>query len=438
MSGNSEQNKYIIVSFCNSSKSAGNTTDLSVTNIRLWKSDVISDGLPSYWEDLLKTKSSDVLAKKQEIGWNNLHFIVFSDYHWEYNAHDLGKIIRKLMDYDGCKMVVNNGDLVTIQDANLNDDGVPDIAKLDSLLRLREAQEDLKEIKGNLFNVVGNHDWMNYYKTTASDYTHPERFTGDDLISSLHDENRILLAGMSDAGSYYVEDVNKKVRYIFFGVGYNTAYTTNELGWFFDTLDTTPDGFSVLVFMHALITYNVTPQDRPYYNDDASPVFNPQGTFAAGDRFSRIIKALDAFKQNADVSLGTDWAPSQEYIKTYTWSNYNRKLIGVICGHTHYDVRTYVKMDAGTIVYSDDKDSYNFPIVCITGDLYQNIYGYVSERDRRPISKNEYNNSVKIERGDTAQCTVREHAFDDVVVDLDSNKMFFYRIGAGEDVTVVF
>lgn len=206
--------------------------------------------IPTYYMDHLTGKISDIkteLAKHSD----PVCFFLFTDYHNLYkdqsegNAHGTGDLIRYTGSKVGCNDAVFCGDLLSYENTEA--------------LMNSSIEAFLDEISGmnRLMIVKGNHDLNPYGSPNMTDEGYISR------VMSVMDGNYGI--SITDKTYYFRDDTKRKVRYIVLdsretsidysyssGDDAEKAFATAEMQWFGETLQSTPEGYTVIVFSHVM------------------------------------------------------------------------------------------------------------------------------------------------------------------------------------------
>lgn len=202
--------------------------------------------LPSYYEEYLDGKVSEIVSSKEQMEECEAFFWI-TDIHWEQdlNARKSSAMVRYLSNKIGIDKILNGGDT-----------GNSSVICSNAIDRLREA------IGSNrVYSVNGNHE-MN----DASRYERPFERVRRTLRGHCSD----IVYGDKNKSYFYFENVASKVRYIglstyglFIDNHYEDAYTEEQLQWFTQTALNVPEEWTIVIFTHAL--YAVSSQTNQIY-----------------------------------------------------------------------------------------------------------------------------------------------------------------------------
>ncbi len=207
-----------------------------INDILLYESEDFKYQEKPYFADEID-KTVDTI--KEKITKKSLVLAVLSDSHytingtWEDTAHNI-KSVNQRVGFDG---IVHLGDLT--------DGMVPAKA---TKKYAKKVIDDLKENKIPLYVVIGNHD-TNYF------YNNPEPLSEDEQYQIYQRHSEKYVNRTSKKLYYFVDfekiflrcifltsfDHREKVRY---------GFSTEMLKWLQETLKSTPEGYSVIIFSH--------------------------------------------------------------------------------------------------------------------------------------------------------------------------------------------
>ena len=381
-------------------------SEISGIKIKLETLDTGSSGEvlpPDYWITEVENKA-DSIGVGQEAGADAFQFVWFSDMHGtsgypnqngagKSSQTNIGKVSRYLCDRFNIPLVATSGDI-------MSQTSHPDV---------ENVYDEYKNIRGilspipaeRLLAVRGNHDgsWG-----AASDGVYYLKHIGTSkLYNQIYrrqalDRERVF---GGDGTYFYVDSIPQKVRFIMLnsntdGDGseaangnavYNSqkvsVYGTEQLKWLVNTLQTVPDGFTVVAMAH-----------------------QPLNTSMDGNIVANIFAAYNGrrtYGDTVDIS-GTYWGngvTDVTYKKTFISANFSEStgtFAAFFHGHIHKD----------TI----DTTSYSFPCISITtagGDVRDS-----SLAERTPG-------------------TATETAIDVVTLDKAARRIYMTRVGVGSD-----
>ncbi|OOM79967.1 metallophosphoesterase [Clostridium sp. BL-8] len=209
-----------------------------INNILLFLSKDSTEGYKekSYFSNELQKTVDTILEKRTK---KSLVLCVLSDSHvtingtWKYTIHNIKSINRKVS-FNG---IVHLGDLT---DGMVSADVTRKYAQ--------KIINDLREINVPLYIAIGNHD-TNYFNGNLESFSEKEQYE----IYQKHSEKYVnrdfqKLYYFSDFNDVSLRcifltsfDHNEKLRY---------GFPDEELIWLKKVLDTTPTGYSIIVFSH--------------------------------------------------------------------------------------------------------------------------------------------------------------------------------------------
>lgn len=237
-------------------------------------------------------------------------FFFITDEHWIYNAKQSPKLVRYIKNATGINKMFSGGDR--------GDDGY----ELEVSRVFREALGN-----DNYYPVVGNHD-LSRWEYKSSSYAYASAFM------HLADDAKVHGDGSGNA-YYYVENTAQKIRCVVlqgyqpsatpdrYGAHLTIEYDAEQIEWFKNVALNVEEGWTILIFTHALIYGTDTPHD---------------------------------------IYIPTEFA---SYMEVYDIiQNYSGKgtIAAVLQGHTHYDDSTAIPCAADP--------TRSIPVIISTADRY--------------------------------------------------------------------
>jgi hypothetical protein len=230
-------------------------------------------------------------------------FFWITDIHWEpnLNARKAPLLIKYIASKTGINKILNGGDTGNSQ------------------VICKNAIAQLKNAIGSnaVYSVNGNHEIND-----ASRYERPFRRVADELRG----HNTDIVYGDDNQSYFYFDNYENKVRYIglsTFGLylndEYESCYTTEQLDWLNNTALNVQDGWTMIIFTHAL--YSISGSTNKL-------IMSPTGA-------KQIIDVIDKYSGKGTISC-------------------------VLVGHTHRDRIHIGKSGVPYIISASDRhDSYN-------------------------------------------------------------------------------
>lgn len=229
----------------------------------------ISD-IPDYYKHYLDDRTKAINDAIAECTGDCETFFWITDMHWEpdLNARKSPLLIKYHASKTGINKILNGGDT-----------GNSQVICENAITQLRNA------IGSNrVYTITGNHEIND-----ASRYERPFMRVADELRG----HNTDIVYGDGDRSYFYFDNTENKIRYIglsSFGLyiddEYESCYTAEQLDWFKNTALNVEQGWTIVIFTHAL--YNVKcATDKMYVA--------PSG---AND----FINAIDNYKGNGTIA----------------------------------------------------------------------------------------------------------------------------------------
>lgn len=325
--------------------------------------------LPAYYyeNDYIQNKAATLRELLKSSAGNGDSFFFITDEHWVYNAKQSPKLIRYLKNATGINKMFSGGDR--------GDDGY----ELEVSNAFREALGN-----DNYYPVVGNHD-LSRWEYRPSSYAYASAFM------HLADDARVHGDGSGNA-YYYVDNTAQKIRYIAlqayqpsdtpdrYGAHLTIEYDEAQIEWFENEALDVEEGWTILIFTHALI----------YGTDTPHGVYIPT-EFPSYMKMYNIISKYDG--------KGT--------------------IAAVFQGHTHYDDSMSIPCEADP--------TRSIPVIITTADRYLADTSMIQgDRKLGTITEQAFD-AVVIDKGKRSITVVRIGA---PAEDHDGNKMetrvFYY------------
>ena len=259
---------------------------------------------PQYYrsqiESAINTISSNMAAAKKA----GETFVFISDVHWSENSKHSPALIKAITDKLPIENTVFGGDVFN---------GGP---QAESIAYMIDFRSQLSKASQRLLSMFGNHDSNALDGGVA--------FENNEFYTFMQKQSDYYVK-YGSYFYYYMDNPTTETRYIFLdtrGSEPDAGFTQMEEDWLEDTLQSTPDGYSVLVFAHVI-----------YYPNTGGSWADPS-TWRMSTFMTSVCSILDA--ENAQNRI---------------------KIEAIFGGHTHLD---YNSESAGGI-----------PIVIIDCDTRQ-------------------------------------------------------------------
>lgn len=352
----------------------GDTTKLTLTQMVDAIYSIDCDyNLPDYWKSYLATKAVEIKQKVDNASPTTAIFGFFTDAHVTFrnssgeqvegNTGHTGEIMRYLTSKAGIRRWIFGGDALSYENS------------------LALCQTDFDKVANwllplNRMVVKGNHDLNPYGNPVLTDAQfHSMYFDA-------------LVPNHPDVAYYFIDDANTKTRYMIVdtretsinysytsGSAAEKEYVNKEITWIYNTLNSTPNDYQIIVFPHILWWSGGNPS---------------QGNMVLSEAGGDLCILLGEYNKR---SSGTQWG------QAYNFSSGVGYATMALSGHTHIDYsHTY-----NTIIGAST-----------TADSYQ----YANARPDSRIH----------EKG-----TITEQALDIFFVDYTNKTAESIRIGCGVD-----
>ncbi len=357
---------------------------------------------PDYWMTAIENKASSIKTAQQS-GMDAFQFVWFSDMHGvsgyqntngagKSSQTNIGKVAQYLCNRYNIPLVAASGDMMS-QTSHTAVQNVYDEYK-----NIRSVLSPIPSDK--LLAVRGNHDGS--WGAPVNEVYYLKHIGNRALYNEVYrrqaaDWGRVF---GKDGTYFYVDSIPGKVRFIMLnsntdGDGSNDAngnavynsmknsvYGTQQLAWLADTLNSVPDGFTVIAMAH-----------------------QPLSTSRDGEIMAGILSAYKgktSYSETKNTSFQY-WGSGLSNAYTYStascdFTQAKGDFAAFFYGHIHKD--------------SIDTQTYDFPCISITtagGDV----------RDESPVQR--------------TPGTATETAMDVVTLDKAAHKIYFTRFGVGAD-----
>ena len=308
--------------------------------------------IPSYYEkeSYIANKIETIEGLMASANGNYDAFIFCTDQHWTLNAKQSPNLVNYIYQWLNIPRMFMGGDFA---------DGI----NLNALKAYRDA------FPGKIYNVIGNHEYMNYLALTGESYK-SHNITPGDIYAYINMHMTDAVGGDFSRGYYYVDNVMQKMRYIILSVyadngnGASAQFESAQKTWLQNEALNLPNGYTAVIFAHFL------------YSIDYDT-----GVATKASTTDEILSVVDAYSGNGEIAC-------------------------MIAGHTHVDGMTTTPGGIPVFVTTCDK-----------------CKPWISNgTDMEPwITEN------RIEG------TITEQAFDVVIINKTSKLISFVRIGAPAD-----
>lgn len=377
-SGSTTLNNAIVKAPINAAKMVVNIS-LSNGDPVSYKGALLTDGadiqqvVPHYYVDHLESKIAELNAASDNSPLNGDSFIFVTDYHVQVNERNSAALIGQIMNKTGTGFVVFGGDA---QDYEHTFAGAVEMNN--------RFKTDYKHIWPGMFNVIGNHEFNAHY---ATEQDSSMVLSYAQAYGFFDKQTEYRFGAHDDYGDFYVDNSAQKIRYFFISCAARVAIEDNQRYWLFSEFEKVPDGWYIIVFSH--LTFK-------YVTGDPTKIFVPAGP-------NNIASCMTKLNNQSTHTTGGH---------TYDFTNSHATAIAIIGGHTHYDAST--EYEYLSDIDGNPIDWQYVPIIATTTDA---------------IYRQQDNTGALVRTPGTAT----EQAFDVVHVDITNRKLYFTRIGAGNN-----
>ena len=308
--------------------------------------------VPFYYlkNNYLQDKVNTIEGIMRSAGGDYDAFIFCTDQHWPLNAKQSPKLINYICNRLKIKKMFMGGDY---------SDGI----NLNAYYAFRECFD------GNVYDVVGNHEYMNYFFDIGKGYV-SKNINDGDIWAYLNMKMTNASEVNFSRNYYFVDDTMRKMRYIVLNVyadngnSATSQFENEQKTWLQNTALNLPSGYTAIIFAHYLYSVNYD-----------------TGVITAGSTTSDIVSIVDGYSGNGTIAC-------------------------LVAGHTHVDGMTVT--GGGVPVFITTCDKY---LPWISGGVDQEPW----------LAENRHLG------------TTTEQAFDVCIVDKKNKLISFVRIGAPAD-----
>lgn len=350
-----------------------------------------SSDIPEYYTAYLQTKLNTITNLQKTLSEKNDGFIFITDYHHRTNRGHSLALIKEVAKKTGLQKIFFAGD------AGGRIGG--DSGYVESMQKSSQVWSDLAGCAEAFYGALGNHEWIDgsvYGKgAVIANYLNRFKLTGK---------------GMSDNGSYYIEDPVCKIRYYFIQDSYGASAL--DFDWFGKSLEQIESGWYVAVIAH----HGYIPGTASKAEYDGVEI----DTSTASHVIAKVIsKILHGYQNHTTVTTTISGTP-------YAWDFTNTSgggSIGVFCGHYHH----------GTLFAIDDEENeWGVPVWRGSTDSMQ-AGSVFEEYEGQKVPWYWENGVIGGTKVIRTPGTTDEQCFYAVQIDLTAKKVYITAIGGDHD-----
>lgn len=218
-------------------------------------------------------------------------------------------------------------------------------------------------------------------------------------------------SGTSADDCYYFRDfAAKKIRLVvlnyYDGGVYAGSLGKDQLEWFVDTLENTPEGYGVVVVVHSPEDKIVCPEELQTFYQKERVVSYQENGFYVGDR--PIMNIVDAFiSGTSGTESYTDNGTSVSVTYDFTSLATGVEFICYMCGHRHED----------WVGYYDHSTNMQLSLGIVTGNALNSMFDNTAWNNQSDLGRNDG-------RG------IPQDAVNIYAIDRDAGKIRVVRVGA--------
>ena len=230
---------------------------------------------PSYYTTYMDNKLKAFYDSNKVNSKQSDSFVFITDIHIGRNRMQSPKLIEGIMMRSVITKVFFGGDIPYVNVATRK-------VLYDYWQQFQEFYNRINPL-GTLFNIRGNHEWNNYIEKEGGWINLPKSEVYATLMGKY---NPNLLIHQNDAVDYpcyyYVDNEHPKIRYIILDGSSNSAVTEDSYAqgtWLTNVLNSTPQGYDVIVFSHIALTDAVWTEPIADYMEILKRANNREGDF---------------------------------------------------------------------------------------------------------------------------------------------------------------
>ena len=334
--------------------------------------------VPSYYESYIENLAKDINKLDDEAGENGDCFIFITDYHRQSNTKHSSSLIEYLLKNTGINFAVFGGDTQNYETTYAA-----------AMAQTLGYKQDFNNVWKDMYQNIGNHEFNSHYHVTdPTHYGTDIMLTWSQIYSLLNKQKELTYLNKSSQGDYYFDNKAQKIRYFVLTCNYESYVTNETTTWFFNELLNVPDNYTIVIISH--ISLKKSSVSGTTYN---------KLMFIENMRY--IGLACTAYNNRQYYTSPID-------SQVYNFTNKTGEVILILSGHTHFDC-----------------DNVNFEIT--DPGLPIQILTVVTTTDAYAKQLDDYGTLSRVAG------TTSEQAFDIVRIDKTNRKIYFYRVGAGDD-----
>ena len=208
----------------------------------------VVDTVPVFYRDHLESKKASILSNMMEVGKDGETFIFITDIHWENNDQNSPLLTSYLLDHLNINNLICGGDII-------NEGEKSEMAEI-----MQECIASFQHENVLMPCAYGNHDsnangtqsseWFNVNEQYALMQKQAERLVNYFTPTNNNNYN----------WNFYYDIANTKTRFIVIDTGNNGSF--NKFSYLADCLNSTPEGYGIVLIAHWLIQSTITQTSR--------------------------------------------------------------------------------------------------------------------------------------------------------------------------------
>ena len=223
------------------------------------------EGIPPYWYEYIHAKYEEIIEARGNVS-KPVEYMYITDIHWKRNAQNSPAIMNWFAKRLGCPICVFGGDVIELYESSKS-----------SAIKEIHDWRGLIDSKPVLI-ALGNHD-----NNQSSQPDSTAILTDTETYNAMYKTSELDIVQDGVLTAYYDDQVNK-IRYLAFDY-WGESEHENAITKALALVDSTPSGYSIIVFCHAIWALT---------NDYADVVWNTLG--------ESVVNSFVTKKQNgADI-----------------------------------------------------------------------------------------------------------------------------------------
>ena len=304
------------------------------------------------------------------LGRQSFQCYFVTDYHKSDNSCVSPDLLAYLTKKTGIRDVIFGGDAITKGDSRQSGYSM----LCDFLKDFRIVEQN-----ANVYYITGNHE-MNRPGSNNAQHPWENKLPQDVAYRLFNEPISHKIKCFDDTNTFYYDNDAQKIRVICVDCNYYSTVIWWNRYAAFKAMETTPEGYAVVIFSHVACGETGGQINR------------------LDNNFTEILECAKAMNDGTEYEV----YKSQAMQYSFNFSGHERTFIGVLSGHLHYD---------GYILYDS-----RFPVISVAADT----------------------GALRPSQPARVKGTITEQLFDAVQIDVAQKRIYCTRIGYGDDIAFSF